>query len=526
MSGPGKSKTRARAMSAPGKFMPPVGTSPADGASNPAPDNTPAPLPSIATPPPTSASQLLPGIPAPSVTSASQPLPSLHAPVTPIVSTLPSAVDDTATSTRKNRTKKVKGFPPTRQSTRSTTVVTTTQSLAKAEATANAPPRAHPTSTGRAIDPVSGASTADANQARLAQATPSTPTSRGVLVVYGGKPSPGGHLQGMPLEGPRIDRGSWTADQKTLSQRLGTALAKEGHLGAPHSGGEHHSEIAHHRQQATGGFTDPLGAVPASTGSNVEDMSLEEGHAKISKSLRSNQVREVNVANIRSKGTDAGTLDTRERHLFARSSTDKPYHLAQRHLQDGQRDMPDKNEVRALRTAQIEAATRSRSATMPASTTSSGNPSSSSSTAPSPWTISSTPTPQSPPTYNARTQNDSAQSAFLSGTRSPNGTWRTGSDAAQWYESFNHFAANQHPQPAAAASALHPNTGSRTPPFLPPPSPPSLPPVRATTTTASSATTATSSSSGTSTRPRSASLGSSSTTPGPSSLRSDNAPPK
>ncbi len=457
--GSGETPTRGRSLSAPAAFLPPI-EAPQPGHAAQAAQM--APLPAI--PIPTQAT--LPVLPALSAT------PSSASAAAAAAGSAFQLTDDTKAAAGKRGRAASRGAPPERRSTRGDTVAATQKSETAAEARSNAPARGHPTSGGRALEPAAGAPTELANASRLALAAPSTPNSRPVMVVYGGQPSPGGHLEGMPLSGPHIDRSGWSQDQKTLSHRLGAALEAEGHHGAPHAGGEHFAEVAHHRQQATGGFTDAAGAVPAAVGSNIQDMAHEESHAKIAQSLRPDQVREVNTANIHAVGPHAGTLNSRTRDLFAREDPNTAYSLAYHQLQDGQRDIPDKDEVRALRDNQTAAALRTGSAAAPAAASSGATGS-----VPRPFTISATSTPAAPPVYTAATKNDSGNSDFMSGIRSPGRTWRTGADAAEWHESFNHYAAQGHARPAAAASADHQNTGSRVPPFIAPPSPLVLPPV-------------------------------------------------
>ena len=456
--------TRARSLSAPASFLPPIGAALSGGAAHPM---HVASLPGISAPT-IAALPVLPSV-AVSASAAGGSGASAALPLSPVA--------DASTGRRARSQSVSQAAAPVRRSGRDTSVASTQATEARSRARSAAPARAHPTSGGRALEPIAGASTAQANDARLALAAPSTPNSRPVMVVYGGQPSPGGHLQGMPLGGSHIDRGSWTQDQKNLSHRLGAMLAAEGHSGAPHKGGVHHSEIAHHRQQATGGFTDSAGAVPASTGSNIQDMAYEESHAKIAQSLPSNQVREVNIASINAVGPDAGTLNSRTRDLFARSDTTGAYHLAQHQLQDGQRDMPDKKEVRALREAQTAAALHAGSGAMPAVASSSGV--GAAAPKPSPFAISATASPTAAPSYTGATKNNSGASDYMSAIRSPQGAWRTGEDAAEWHASFNHYAAQGHARPAAAASVDHADTGSRRPPFIAPPSPLVFPSIRA-----------------------------------------------
>jgi hypothetical protein len=136
------------------------------------------------------------------------------------------AMDPAATGAgARTRKPKVKGALPERASARSTTSQKALELAARLKASANQPAGSHVTASGRALAPVDGASTADANTGRLALARPASPTTDSVLIVFGGRTSPGGHLEGMPLSGPRIDRGSWSSALKTVSQRSSARLA-------------------------------------------------------------------------------------------------------------------------------------------------------------------------------------------------------------------------------------------------------------------------------------------------------------
>lgn len=418
-----------------------------------------------------------------SMTNAAVPMTDVAASAATSASATLSAPD--MNPLKRRRTPKVKGLPSSRASDRPSSAQAATATLERAAAAANGPPRGHPTASGRSLAPIAGAPTAAANAGWLAQAVPARPASPGYLVVFGGRTSPGGHLEGMELQGPKISRSSWTTDQDTLSHRLGARLEAAGHHGAPHNKGQHFAEIAHHRQQATGGFTDPLGAVPASVGSNVEDMAFEESHAQIAKDHGRTEVREVNVARVRATGPGAGTLATRQRHLFARASDADPYQRVFAHTQHGDRDIPDKDETRALKAKQTDAvrafdkaAPRAASAAASSVHAAAASPSSTPAASlrplsPAAWEISSTLTPQITK-YGARTQNDTSRSNYFSGVRSPGLTWRTGSDAHDWVGAFHEAAAKGDPAPAEVASKAFP-TGSRNPPFHPPPSPPTIP---------------------------------------------------
>lgn len=333
-------------------------------------------------------------------------------------------------------------------------------------ARANEPSRSHVTAAGRALPPVAGQPSAELNAARLTVMGPGSASAGSVVVVYGGRTSPGGHLEGMGMTGPHIDRGSWSTDQTAISHELSARLKQvPGQYGAPHDGGVHFSEIAHHRQQGTGGFTGTLGAVPAAVGSNIEDMAFEESHRSIAEQVPDNLVREVNVARIRGGGEGAGTLESRVRYTWARSSDSQPHSLVSTHRQDGDRNMPDENEVRALTAAHT-------SSVMTAVGSTGASP------GPQPWRISSTTTPHVPK-YGVGTINDAGRSDYLSGVRSPKGTWRAGAAAVDWMRAFDHAAAHHVADPAAVASSQYGRTGRHTPPFEAPPSPPSIPMVSA-----------------------------------------------
>lgn len=404
----------------------------------------------------------LPSIPsqhasAPSI-AATAARPSLVAPVAVTSAHVPMPdVADPVTATRADHAP-----DESRRSVRSSTLQKRQQHEELMAARANEQSRSHVTAAGRALTPVDGQSSAELNRARLALAGPSSASPDSFLVVYGGRVSPGRHLEGMGMTGPHIDRRSWSTDQTTISHRLDARLRQvPGQQGAPHSGGVHFSEIAHHRQQATGGFTGTLGAVPAAVGSNIEDMAMEESHHALSKLVSDDQVREVNVARIRGNGEGAGTLETRVRYTHGRSSLSQHYSPAHTHRQDGDRNMPDENEVRDLTAAHTQAVLTAIGST-------------SAPPEPPQWRLSSTPTPYTPK-YGVGTTNDAGHSDYFSGIRSPKGTWRTGPDAYNWMASFDKAAAEGQENPAAVASSQHRDTGSHSPPFFAPPSPPSIP---------------------------------------------------
>lgn len=442
------SRGQPPAPSAAGSLLPPV---------HPAPTSAFTPV----LVPPTSGGASTLGVPA---TGFLPPVPTPHAPApsigaaaaTSAYMTMPD-VADSVTATRA-------GHAPdeSRRSVRPSTLRARQQLEESVAARANEPPRSHMTAAGRSLAPVAGQSSAELNKARLALAGPSSDSPDSVVVVYGGRISPGRHLEGMGMTGPHIDRGSWSTDQTTISHKLDARLRLvPGQQGAPHSGGVHFAEIAHHRQQATGGFTGTLGAVPAAVGSNIEDMAMEESHRALSALVPDGQVREVNVARIRGNGEGAGTLETRVRHTHARPSLSQQYSPAHTHLQDGDRNMPDENEVRALTAAHTQAVLAAIGST-------------SASPEPPQWRLSSTTTPHTPK-YGVGTTNDAGRSDYLSGIRSPNGTWRTGPDARDWMASFDRAVAEGKGKPAAVASSQHGHTGSHSPPFFAPPSPPSIP---------------------------------------------------
>lgn len=354
------------------------------------------------------------------------------------------------------------GMQSPRRSSRSATVTKTARSAAAAAAAAALPARSHMGSTSRARAAVPGAPTSAATAASIA-AMGSGAGSDDLLLVYGGPPSPGGRLQGNPLDGPSVPRASWSRDQLAATHRLGDHLQQQGRTGVPNRYGLHYAEDAHHRAQSTGGRTDAAGAAPASAGSNIEDQAYEEGHVRLARRHSEAQVRSVDQARVRGSGPLAGSVATRERRLLMRGTPREPFVEVRRDLQDGLRDVPDKDEMRATRAA---VAASTPPAPRPPAAAGAG-------AAAGTFEISDKPSPRRESAAAALAAgNDSAAAPYLSGVRSPGGSWRTGSDATEYMNTFMSAVAAQNPRPAAAASAAHQGTGSPRAPARMPPSPP------------------------------------------------------
>ncbi|HKQ30651.1 MAG TPA: hypothetical protein VJS66_05140 [Burkholderiales bacterium] len=338
---------------------------------------------------------------------------------------------------------------------RKSTKKSTHESERRRADTMNAPKRPHMSATGRAKPPVPGFGTAADNRVKVAALQTGGPSD--VMLYYGGPPSPGGHLEGMAMQGPSIARSSWPPSVKHVAQELDQHFSLDAsRTPAPHKDGAHYVEDAHYRRQSAGGFTDATGGTPAAVGLNVQDMGYEEGHDMIAKSFKPNQAREVQVGRVAAEGPHAGTLTSKNRMMFMRHDPSQPYVETHNVTQDGHRDMPDKDEIRGIKKEMGEL-----SPSRPAAS-------------PSAFSISSTPKPR-PVKYNAHTQNDSADSLYFSGMRSPGGTYRTGSEATEWVDDFYQNIRAGDPTPAASASQNFSGTGSYTPPFVVPPSSPVQP---------------------------------------------------
>jgi hypothetical protein len=171
-----------------------------------------------------------------------------------------------------------------------------------------------------------------------------------IRIHYKGERDAHGFTTGNRLSGAKIDRGSWSRDQKAISRSLSARLQKDPDFtSAPNSSGSHGSEIAHARPQSEGGMTDELGAQPASWHFNVGDMAREEGQVELANKLGDN-VRMKSTVYMHSEGPKVGTIKARRHKIYIRKDPSSPWGKKFDHLQDGHRGDIDKSEVKTLKT--------------------------------------------------------------------------------------------------------------------------------------------------------------------------------